>query len=122
MEKFRTILAWAVIILLVSFGIYLILMPIINWTDQSELKICIRVFLIFQFIQTFGILRLYNSVMSNSRFIIKLREAVSKIMNRLPGTERVIQQNTSSNGSLKQTIDKLQDTIKSLESSLRKDE
>ena len=66
----------------------------------------------FLFIITFGVLRLYNAIVGNTRFLIKLRETVGKIQNTIPGVEREMRNLTSALGTLRSGTVSLQKTLK----------
>ena len=72
----------------------------------------VRLALVFLFIITFGVLRLYNAIVGNTRFLIKLRETVGKIQNIIPGMEREMRNLTSALGTLRSGTVSLQKTLK----------
>lgn len=75
-----------------------------GWT---ELRLYFRLFLFLLSIITFGILRMYNSVVQNTKFIIKTREVIGRLLQQLPGLDRVLRELKNSNANLKTSIDKL---------------
>lgn len=106
-NKFIDYLMWAALIAIVLGVLWLILEPIIWWTDKSEMRLYIRVFLIMFAVSTFATLRLYNSIVQNTRFSIKLREALNKFAGVVPGLERAMKNLNSSLGNVKASTDSL---------------
>lgn len=100
-------LIWAVIIAIVLGVLWLIIEPIIWWTQYSEVRLCVRLFLLMFAVSTFAILRLYNSIVQNTRFSIKLREALNKFAGVVPGLERAMKNLNSSLGNVKASTDSL---------------
>jgi septal ring factor EnvC (AmiA/AmiB activator) len=72
----------------------------------------LRIVVVTLLVLTFGVLRLYNSQVANTRFLIKLRETMVKLVNEIPGIERLLKQ---SNSSLSQTNNKIESLDKTLE-------
>lgn len=110
-NKFIDYLMWAALIAIVLGVLWLILEPIIWWTDKSEMHLYIRVFLIMFAVSTFATLRLYNSIVQNTRFSIKLREALLKFQQAIPGLERSMKNLNSSLGNVKASADSLKKEV-----------
>lgn len=110
-NKFIDYLMWAALIAIVLGVLWLILGPIIWWTDKSEMRLYIRVFLIMFAVSTFATLRLYNSIVQNTRFSIKLREALLKFQQAIPGLERSMKNLNSSLGNVKASADSLKKEV-----------
>lgn len=110
-NKFIDYLMWAALIAIVLGVLWLILEPIIWWTDKSEMRLYIRVFLIMFAVSTFATLRLYNSIVQNTRFSIKLREALLKFQQAIPGLERSMKNLNSSLGNVKASADSLKKEV-----------
>ena len=106
-NKFIDYLIWAVIIAIVLGVLWLIIEPIIWWTQYSEVRLCVRLFLLMFAVSTFATLRLYNSIVQNTRFSIKLREALNKFAGVVPGLERAMKNLNSSLGNVKASTDSL---------------
>ena len=106
-NKFIDYLIWAVIIAVVLGVLWLIIEPIIWWTQYSEVRLCVRLFLLMFAVSTFATLRLYNSIVQNTRFSIKLREALNKFAGVVPGLERAMKNLNSSLGNVKASTDSL---------------
>lgn len=105
MDKFFNYLIWTVCILLILGVVWLIMEPIIWWTPWSEARLYIRIFLTMFAVSTFATLRLYNSIVQNTRFSIKLREMFGKFLTAVPTLERAIKSLNNSIGSAKSVID-----------------
>ena len=106
-NKFIDYLIWAIFIVIVLGVLWLIIEPVIWWTQYSEVRLCVRLFLIMFAVSTFATLRLYNSIVQNTRFSIKLREALMKFTSIVPGLERAMKNLNSSLGNVKASTDSL---------------
>lgn len=106
-NKFIDYLIWAIFIAIVLGVLWLIIEPIIWWTQYSEVRLCVRLFLLMFAVSTFATLRLYNSIVQNTRFSIKLREALNKFAGVVPGLERAMKNLNSSLGNVKASTDSL---------------
>lgn len=106
-NKFIDYLIWAIFIAIVLGVLWLIIEPIIWWTQYSEVRLCVRLFLLMFAVSTFATLRLYNSIVQNTRFSIKLREALNKFAGVVPGLERAMKNLNSSLGNVKASTDAL---------------
>lgn len=109
--KFIDYLMWAILIAVVLGVLWLIVEPIIWWTQYSEVRLCVRLFLLMFAVSTFATLRLYNSIVQNTRFSIKLREALTKFTNAVPGLERAMKNLNSSLGNVKASTDSLKKEV-----------
>lgn len=110
-NKFIDYLIWAIIIAIVFGVLWLIVEPIIWWTQYSEVRLCVRLFLLMFAVSTFATLRLYNSIVQNTRFSIKLREALNKFAGVVPGLERAMKNLNSSLGNVKASTDSLKKEV-----------
>lgn len=106
-NKFAEYLTWALVIIAILGMLWLIIEPIIWWSELSELRLYIRLFLIMFALSTFATLRLYNSIVQNTRFSIKLREAIMKFIGVVPGLERAMKNLNSTLGNVKASSDSL---------------
>lgn len=98
----------AFIITGIGLGIlWLLIEPIIWWDNLSEIRLYIRLFLLMSAINTFAVLRLYNSIVQNTRFSIKLREAMTKFQQTIPGIERSVKSMESALNNAKTSIGNL---------------
>lgn len=106
-NKFFTYLG---VFLVASFGItilWFLIEPAVNWTSYSEVRIYVRLFLVLMFVNVFSTLRLYNAIVQNTRFSIKLREVMMKFSQLIPGLERELRKLGNSVDSLKTPVDNL---------------
>ena len=105
-----TIFVWALLIV----GVILLLLWVVYpfFSTLPEWHFYVRLALVFLFIITFGVLRLYNAIVGNTRFLIKLRETVGKMQNTIPGMEREMRNLTSALGTLRSGTSSLQKTLK----------
>lgn len=110
-NKFIDYLMWVVLAAIVLGILWLIAEPIIWWTEKSEMRLYIRIFLIMFAVGTFAVLRLYNSIVQNTRFEIKLREALLKFQQTVPGLERSIKNLSTSLGNVKASTDALKKEV-----------
>lgn len=110
-NKFIDYLIWTIIIVIVFGVLWLIAEPIIWWTQYSEVRLCVRLFLLMFAVSTFATLRLYNSIVQNTRFSIKLREALNKFAGVVPGLERAMKNLNSSLGNVKASTDSLKKEV-----------
>lgn len=106
-NKFIDYLIWAIFIAIVLGVLWLVIEPIIWWTQYSEIRLCVRLFLLMFAVSTFATLRLYNSIVQNTRFSIKLREVFNKFAGVVPGLERAMKNLNISLGNVKASTDSL---------------
>lgn len=106
-SKFIDYLIWTSLGVVALGVLWLLVEPIIWWTPNSEMRLCVRLFLIMFAVNTFGTLRLYNSIVQNTRFSIKLREAIMKFTSAVPALERAMKNLNSSLGSVRTSVDSL---------------
>lgn len=106
-SKIIDCLIWAIIVTVALGVLWLFIEPIIWWTPYSEVRLCVRLFLLMFAVSTFATLRLYNSIVQNTRFSIKLREALVKFTNVVPSLERAMKNLNSSLGNVKASTDSL---------------
>lgn len=76
-------------------------------TAENEYILYIRVFLLLFVVQTFAVLRLYNSVVANSTIQLKLRTAIVKFQQSLTSVERSFKALTVSVQGLKSSMEAL---------------
>lgn len=98
---------WALLVVIAAGVLWLFIEPIIWWTPLSEVRLCVRAFLVIFAVNTFGTLRLYNSIVQNTRFAIKLREALISFTNIVPGLERGMKNLNSTLGNVKASAEAL---------------
>lgn len=117
-DKFSNILIWVVAILVFGLLIFGLLQPLI-FDGYAEWVFYARAFLVLFALSTFAQLRLYNAIVQNTRFAIKLREALLKFIQVVPALERSMKNLNSTMGSVKASSDAVK---KSLDSSSDKTE
>lgn len=100
-------LNWAICIAVALGILWFIVEPIIWWTQYSEVRLYVRLFLLMFAVNTFAVLRLYNSIVQNTRFSIRLKEALNKFAGVVPGLERSMKNLNSTLGSVKSSTDSL---------------
>lgn len=106
-SKFIDYLIWPLIILVLMGLLWFLAEPIIWWTEKSEIRLCVRIFLVMFAVNTFAVLRLYNSIVNNTRFNIKLREVFMKLLPTVIGLERIMRGLNSSLSNAKSSADTL---------------
>lgn len=112
-NKFNNVIAWTLIVLAVMcVGVFLVY-PLIIGGPYGELKFYARVILLLAIVHTFAGLRLYNAIVNNTRFSIKLREAVIRLQQSFPALQRVMHQLNIEIGGMR---DSLRENKKSLDS------
>lgn len=104
-------LIWAILIAIVFGVLWLVIEPIVRWTTYSEVRLCVRLFLLMFAVNTFATLRLYNSIVQNTRFSIKLRETLNKFIGVVPGLERAMKNLNSSLGNVKASTDSMKKEV-----------
>ena len=103
-DKFSNILIWIVVALVVIGLLFFIVQPLI-WDGYDEWVFYARLFIVLFAISTFAQLRLYNAIVQNTRFAIKLREALLKFIQVVPALERSMKNLNSTMGNVKSSSD-----------------
>ena len=117
MAKFINVMMWVLVgIVLLAVLWWFVISPIIGYVGsdyslESEMRLYVRLFILMFVLSTFGILRLYNSIVTNTRFSIKLREAMLKFVSAAPGLERAMKNLNSSLGNVKSSADTLKKSL-----------
>lgn len=117
-DKFINILIWTLVTLVVIGLLFFVIQPII-WSDYSEWVFYARLFIVLFALSTFAQLRLYNAIVQNTRFSIKLREALLKFIQVIPALERSMKNLNSTMGNVKSSSDAVK---KALDNSVDKTE
>ena len=92
----------ALIIVLVLVGFFVFaLLPIFMGMENMWLHFYARMGLALLATIVFGILRLYNALVQNTRFLIRLKNSAEKLMQQFPRLEQVMGNLTNSNKALK---------------------
>ena len=103
-DKFSNILIWVVVTLVTLGLLFFIIQPLI-WSDYDEWVFYARLFIVLFALSTFAQLRLYNAIVQNTRFAIKLREALLKFTQVVPALERSMKNLNSTMGNVKSSSD-----------------
>lgn len=103
-NKLSNILIWVVVILVVVGLLFFIAQPLI-WEGYGEWVLYARIFIVLFALSTFAQLRLYNALVQNTRFAIKLREALLKFIQVVPTLERSMKNLNSTMGNVKASSD-----------------
>lgn len=104
MENSKFNWSWIVVIVVIGVLIGFAVAPFFHmgypwWHFYARLGIVCLVLI------AFGVLRLYNSIVQNTRFLIKLKNAVDKLLNQFIGLDRAISSLNNSAKSLKSSMD-----------------
>lgn len=108
-DKFINVVIWVVAILLLLGVLFFIIQPIV--CDYPDWVVYARVFLVLYALSTFAQLRLYNAIVQNTRFAIKLREAMLKFVQMIPTLERAMKNLNSTMGNVKASSDSVKKSI-----------
>lgn len=103
-DKLSNILIWAVVTLVVAGVLFFIIQPLIL-DGYGEWVFYARLFIVLFALSTFAQLRLYNAIVQNTRFAIKLREALLKFIQVVPALERSMKNLNSTMGNVKSSSD-----------------
>jgi len=111
-DKIMGVVGWIVLFAIIIGAIFFVAQPII-WSDNyAEWVVYARAFLLLSLISTFAQLRLFNAIVKNSLFLIKLRDAVYKLTEKFPLLDKglktlnvTLTNNKSSVDALKKSID-----------------
>lgn len=120
-NKLMGYVGYIFLIAIVLGVLFFILQPIIWSEDYADWVVYARVFLLLMFISTFAQLRLFNAIVKNSLFLIKLRDAVYKLTEKFPMLDRglkalnvTLTNSKNSSDSLKKAIDGSKDATEKL--------
>lgn len=112
-SKFIDYVIWAALIAVTLGVVWFLVQPFVTFSGIiSEWTFYVRFFIVLFSIQTFATLRLYNSIVQNTRFAIKLREALLKFSQALPALERSLKNLNSSIGNIKSAVENARKDIK----------
>ena len=112
-NKFRSIVIWT-LILFGGVGVCVfVVYPLLKGGVYGEVRFFMRAVLLLAMVHTFAGLRLYNAIVNNTRFSIKLRESVIRLQQSFPALQRVMHQLNIEVGDMR---DSLRETKKSLDS------
>lgn len=103
-DKLSNILIWIVIALVAVGLIFFIVQPLV-FDGYDDWVFYARLFIVLFALSTFAQLRLYNAIVQNTRFAIKLREALLKFIQVVPTLERAMKNLNSTMGNVKSSSD-----------------
>jgi hypothetical protein len=95
----------AIIVLVGLFPLYWVFKPLIEGGER-EIFFYLRAFIVLFLIGTLGVLRVFNAVVNNTRFLIKLRESVELFRRSLPSIDRSAKDVKDSMGSFSEAVNK----------------
>ena len=111
-DKIMGIIGWIFLVAIIIGAIFFIVQPIIWSEDFAEWVVYARAFLLLFLISTFAQLRLFNAIVKNSLFLIKLRDAVYKLTEKFPMLDKglktlnvTLTNNNSRADALKKALD-----------------
>lgn len=111
-DKIMGIVGWIALFAIIIGAIFFIVQPIIWSEDYADWVVYARAFLLLSLISTFAQLRLFNAIVKNSLFLIKLRDAVYKLTEKFPMLDKglktlnvTLTNNNSRADALKKSID-----------------
>lgn len=87
----------------------------------DELKFIIRLFIVLYVVKVFALLRLYNSIVQNTRFLIKMRESALRLREAFPALERAMRSLRSSNDNITAKISVNSERLKRLAEEIASD-
>lgn len=119
-KYYITVIVWLVILTVSILLLWFLLYPVIWWNELSEIRLYVRVFLLLFAISTFSTLRLYNSVVVNSRFLLKLRESIIKIERLLPRITTLLETSKNSQRDNSSAINRNTTQINKIVESIKK--
>lgn len=112
-SKFINYVIWTALVAAILGVAWFLIQPFVTFSGLvSEWTFYVRLFIVLFAIQTFATLRLYNSIVQNTRFAIKLREALLKFNQALPALERSLKNLNSSMGNIKSVVENARKDIK----------
>lgn len=119
LTKIGAVLCAAVLFAVLALVVvWCIIAPVVNYvrtpseiTEITEIRMYLRFFLFLFAVMVFGVLRLYNSIVKNTLFLVKLRETLAPFIRAFPGIEKTVRTNTNTENSLKGALDRLSSSI-----------
>lgn len=105
------VVGWIVLIAIVLGALFFVAQPLIWSQDYAEWVLYARIFLLLYLISTFAQLRLFNAIVKNSLFLIKLRDAVYKLTERFPMLDRAFKTLNTTLTNTKGSVDTLKKSV-----------
>lgn len=104
MENKFNWLALFMVLVLIGFFVFAFL-PVFTSMENMWLHFYARMGLALLALLVFGVLRLYNALVQNTRFLIRVKTSVEKLLQQFPRLEQVMGNLTNSNKALKTSVD-----------------
>lgn len=108
LKEYLPLIIVAVVLLVI---IFFVVQPLIWSEDYADWVFYVRLFLALMAVQVFALLRLYNAILQNTRFLVRLREAMLKLVNSSPALERAMKGLSNALSSGKNSTEKLRETL-----------
>lgn len=120
-DKIMGFIGWVFLAAIVIGVAFFIVQPLIWSQDYADWVVYARAFLLLSLISTFAQLRLFNAIVKNSLFLIKLRDSVYKLTEKFPMLDRAFKalnvtltNHKSSIDAMKKSIDTSSDSTEKL--------
>lgn len=110
-NRIINVVIWLLLLVIVAAVVWFVVSPLTKWSDKSDIHFYARLFLVLTAVNTFAVLRLYNSIVQNTRFLIKLRDAISKLNSVVPNVERTIKGGVNPIINLRSSVESLKSTL-----------
>lgn len=110
-DKIMGVIGWIFLAAIVIGIVFFIVQPLIWSQDYADWVVYARAFLLLALISTFAQLRLFNAIVKNSLFLIKLRDAVYKLAEKFPMLDRAFKSLNVTLTNHKSSIDAMKKTI-----------
>jgi len=102
------IFTWGLLVLFVGGLGWWLFRP---YGGVAEILFLARSAVLLLAVSAFAQMRLYNAIVANTRFTIKLREALLKMQQSLPTLERILRTTTNALGSTSTSLDRLEKSV-----------
>ena len=110
-DKLLGIAGWIILVAIALGAVFFVIQPIIWSADYAEWVVYARVFLLLMLISTFAQLRLFNAVVKNSLFLIRLRESVTKLAEKFPMLDRGLKGLGTTLSNTKNSVESLRKSV-----------
>ena len=95
-----SLIFWVVSVAVAIFAALILGVVFYPLFTGDELKFIIRLFIVLYVVKVFALLRLYNSIVQNTRFLIRMRESALRLREAFPALERAMRSLRSSNDNI----------------------
>lgn len=116
-----SLIFWVVSVAVVIFAALILGVVFYPLFAGDELKFIIRLFIVLYVVKVFALLRLYNSIVQNTRFLIKMRESALRLREAFPALERAMRSLRSSNDNITAKISVNSERLKRLAEEIASD-